>query len=282
MSLEQNTLKNIAQTCSPPNYVHNNESGSTSSYLLSGGIRGLLVIAAGDDYDFEIVGGLSSFWSELLEEEADIRAIVCLSKVICQANLILACCLWSVVNGTIQGTQAQRSYVAHVAYLCYRLTCFVSTELGCIISQCQTIGLSKFANRLESRLLGLSTEERVGRLDCVDVLVKMSWERVAWRAYNISALLMLEDGEFGIKKLLNSLDWEIDVNPVFRRAVGQLPQVNPVLTEPVLYTRESAVCGLHKLRHFILGQMLAITFMVRVRDYSNSSANFMGQHGTAL
>jgi len=80
-----------------------------------GRVELLIVRSACDDIKLEVVSSLSSFWSELLQENRNVRPVVGFSEVVGQSNLVLAGSLWLIVNSTVESTQTEWSNAAGVA-----------------------------------------------------------------------------------------------------------------------------------------------------------------------
>jgi hypothetical protein len=101
------------------------------------------------------------------------------------------------------------------------------------------------------------------------MLVQMQWERVLRSPNYITAIaFMLENRVLGIEETFHFTDRESNFDPIFGRTVVQGRCFDPSIAQPIVNKFQCLVGGFNKLVDLIVSQMLAITDVVRVRNYS--------------
>lgn len=137
-------------------------------------IPGLLIVASVDLLNAECIGLVNCIWTVLLQESVHVRAIVCLSEPIGQPHLVLARCLWGIIEGSVEGAETGRGNGVAIASLSDRLLLVglhVCHALHCLFSE-----FSYGLDCLQVASTSQGAEEGICRLDGVDVLVQMSWQ----------------------------------------------------------------------------------------------------------
>lgn len=133
------------------------------------GVWSLLIVSTIDNVDGEGVSRGDSIRPELFQEDSHIRSIVGFSQKIGQSDLILARDLWSVVDGAVEGSQAERRHGTGVADSRHRLVLghFVHVgEFVWILAHCKSCHGHHGLQRLSA---AVGAEEGIRRLNGVDV-----------------------------------------------------------------------------------------------------------------
>lgn len=104
---------------------------------------------------------------------------------------------------------------------------------------------------LESGSLRLGLEERVRRLNRINVLVEMNRKRPFWCSDQARAILVLENRVLGVKQPFNILDWKRDCYPIFCSTVLKLAAVNPAVVKPFMDLVKGFIGWLDQLIHLL-------------------------------
>ena len=83
-----------------------------------------------------------------------------------------------------------------------------------------------------------------------------------------STIRVLEHGEFGVQEALSTCNVEPHIYPIFCRTITTLMTRDIILLEPGMHGLKCLVRRLDKFVHLVGGQVLAVVFMVGVRDYT--------------
>lgn len=97
------------------------------------------------------------------------------------------------------------------------------------------------------------------------MLVQVARKRPLRSTDGFGTIFVLVHRVLGIKKALDTLYWKGNGDPVLRSAVRIASDA--IVSEPVTNKLIRILSWLYKLSNIMLGQMLAITSVRRVRDY---------------
>lgn len=122
--------------------------------------------------------------------------------------------------------------------------------------------------------LSLRIEERVGRLDNFNVLVKVSRQtpRAISGPDKRGAVIVREDGELGVEQTLDFVDWQSSVDPFLgRRELS----ADTMVVQPGKNSIDSLIRRLDQFADLVGGQVLAIASVRGVRNLAHMAVQLL-------
>lgn len=200
----------------------------------------------------EIRGARDCFGAVLGKELLGIRANGVLAEVVGEADFVDVGGTRLVALGAVQGLEAFGGNRADVADLVQRRIA------GCFVGRRDPTSIQDVVEPL-----GAGAEERGGGLDSVDVVVQVRRERPLGGASHAGPVGMFVGVVLGIEKALNLVDGESDRDPIPGSAVSR--GSDAIVLQPFVDEIQGFVAGLDKVLDVLLGEVLAIARVGRVR-----------------